>query len=78
MFDVVDLTLMMCSKINAALMSLSNPSYTKYGEIGFICMVCSVFVALDFARRGYVYAAPLAVMVAVNCVSVITSTVDLV
>ena len=54
---------------------LAKPNVTNTEQS--ICMVCSVFVALDFARRGYVYAAPLAVMVAVNCVSVITSTVFL-
>ena len=37
-------------------------------------MVRSVFMTLDFARRGYVHAAPLAVIVAVNCASVITAT----
>ena len=77
MFDVVDLTLMMRSKISAAYRSFSNPSYTKYEGIRAICMVSSVFVTLDFARRGYVYAAPLAVMVAENCASVITATVFL-
>ena len=68
---------MMRSKISDALRSFSNPSCTKYGVIGAICMVCSVFVTLDVARRGYVYAAHLAVMVEVNCASVITPTVFL-
>ena len=77
MFDVVELTLMMRSKISAASRSLSNPSDTKYGGIGAICMVFYVFVKLDFARWGYLYATPLAVMVAVNCASVITATVFL-
>ena len=77
MFDVVELTLIMRSKISASLRSFSNPSYTKYGGIGAICMVCSVFVTSNFARRGYVYAVPLDVMVAENYASVITDTVFL-
>ena len=40
-------------------------------------MVCSIFVTLDFARRGYVYAAPLSVVVAVNFASISTATVFL-
>ena len=40
-------------------------------------MVRSVFMTLDFASRGYVYATPLAVMVADSCASVITATVFL-
>ena len=40
-------------------------------------MVRSVFVTSNFARRGYVYAVPLDVMVAENCASVITATVFL-
>ena len=40
-------------------------------------MVCSIFVTLDFARRGYVYADPLDVMVAKNCASIITAAVFL-
>ena len=59
MFDVVEKTLMMCYKISAASRSFSNPSYTKYGGIRAVYMVCSVFVTLDFSRRVYVYAAPL-------------------
>ena len=38
-------------------------------------MVRYVFVTLDFARIGYVYAAPFAAMVAMNCASVIPSTI---
>ena len=75
MFDVVELTLMMRSKISTASRSFSKPSYTKYGGNGAIYMVCSVFVKLDFARRGYLYATPLSVMVAENCASIITATV---
>ena len=74
-FDVVELTLMMHFKISAASRSFSNPSYKKYGGIGSICMVRSLFMILDFTRRGYVYTDPLAVMVAENCASVITATV---
>ena len=40
-------------------------------------MVRSVLVMLDFSRRGYVYADPLAVTVAVNRASVITAAVFL-
>ena len=77
MFVVVEIALMMRSKISTALRSFSNLSYTKYGGIGAICMVHSVFVTLDFARRGYVYATPLAVMVVVDCASIVTVTVFL-
>ena len=77
MFDVFDLTLMLRSKPSTASRSLSNPSYKKYEGIGSICTVCSVFVTLDFSRRGYVYTAPLAVVVAENCAFVITATVFL-
>ena len=63
MFDIVEPTLMMSFKISAESRSFSNPSYTKYGEIGAICVVCYVFVTLDFSRRVNVYAAPLDVMV---------------
>ena len=77
MFDVVDKTLIMCSKISAASRSFSNPSYTKYGGIRAIYMVLSVFVTLDFSRRGYVYASPFAVMFAVNVYSVVASNVFL-
>ena len=77
MFDVVELTLMMRSKNSAASRSFSNPSYTKYVVIGSICMVCSVFVTLYFDRRGYIYFAPLSVMVADNCASVFNATVFL-
>ena len=38
-------------------------------------MVCSLFVKLDFSRRGYVYAAPFDVMVAVNFASIVAATV---
>ena len=75
MFDIIELALMMLSKINAASRSFSNPSYTKYGGIGAICVVHSVFVTLYFARRVYAYVSPLAVMVAVNCASIITAAV---
>ena len=40
-------------------------------------MVRSIFVTLGFSMRGYVYAAPLDVMVAENYASVITDTVFL-
>ena len=40
-------------------------------------MVRSVFVTLDFASMGYVYASPLDVIIEVNCDSVVTSTIFL-
>ena len=75
MFDVVVLIFRICSNTSSASRSFSDPSYTRYGGIGAICMLCYEFVTLDLARRGYVYIAPLLVIVVENCASVITAIV---
>ena len=77
MFDIVDLTVTMRSKISVTSRSFSKPSYKKYGGIGSISMVHYVFVTLYFDRRGYIYFAPLSVMVADNCASIFNATVFL-